>query len=130
MQHSTPLHYLAEDPVAWIFTGQLRSGNVDCLTCKSTDSLHLNFGFNAAAADHKVHARFEITFPDALRVVEGLIAEGADDMAATLRAISAACRAHGVTLASHDDDTVAKVALMQALGARISEFPLTIETAT
>jgi alpha-D-ribose 1-methylphosphonate 5-triphosphate diphosphatase len=132
--------------------------------------------------DHKVHARFEITFPDALRVVEGLIAEGsvdlvsltdhtpgqgqyrdieahvarvarekglspedaeaeitrriaekrstAGDMAATLRAISDTCRRHGVALASHDDDTVEKVALMQALGAGISEFPVTVEAAT
>ncbi len=131
--------------------------------------------------DHKVHARFEITFPDALRVVAGLIAEGAvdlvsltdhtpgqgqyrdleahvariardkglsqaeaagevsrriatkqstaGDMAATLRAISETCRAHGVALASHDDDTVEKVALMQALGAGISEFPVTVEAA-
>lgn len=132
--------------------------------------------------DHKVHARFEITFPDALRVVEGLIAEGAvdlvsltdhtpgqgqyrdleahvariarqngvslteaegevarriaekqstaGDMAATLRAISDTCRTHGVALASHDDDTAEKVALMQALGAGISEFPVTVEAAT
>lgn len=132
--------------------------------------------------DHKVHARFEITFPDALRVVEGLIAEGSVDlvsltdhtpgqgqyrnieahvarvarergfsreeaeseiarridrnrtaagnMAATLHAISATCRAHGVALASHDDDTEEKVALMQALGAGISEFPVTAEAAT
>lgn len=131
--------------------------------------------------DHRVHARFEITFPDALRVVEGLIAEGAVDLvsltdhtpgqgqyrdieahvariardkglsqaeaqgevsrriatkqstaggtAATLRAISETCRAHGVPLASHDDDTVEKVALMQALGAGISEFPVTVEAA-
>lgn len=137
---------------------------------------------NALKVDHKVHARFEITFPDALRAVEGLIAEGAvdlvsltdhtpgqgqyrdieahvarvarekglsltdaegevarritekrstaGDMAATLRAISATCRAHGVALASHDDDTVEKVALMQALGAGISEFPVTVEAAT
>lgn len=136
----------------------------------------------ALKVDHKVHARFEITFPDALRVVEGLIAEGsvdlvsltdhtpgqgqyrdieahvarlarekglsqtdaqgevarriaekrstAGDMAATLRAISATCRTHGVALASHDDDTVEKVALMQALGAGISEFPVTVEAAT
>jgi len=137
---------------------------------------------NVLKVEHKVHARFEITFPDALRVVEGLIAEGAvdlvsltdhtpgqgqyrdieahvarvarekglsqtdaegevarriaekrstaGDMAATLRAISATCRAHGVALASHDDDTVGKVALMQALGAGISEFPVTVEAAT
>ena len=137
---------------------------------------------NVLKVDHKVHARFEITFPDALGVVEGLIAEGAvdlvsltdhtpgqgqyrdieahvarvarekglsqtdaegevarriaekrstaGDMAATLRAIAAICRTHGVALASHDDDTVEKVALMQALGAGISEFPVTVEAAT
>jgi alpha-D-ribose 1-methylphosphonate 5-triphosphate diphosphatase len=51
-------------------------------------------------------------------------------MTATLRAISATCRAHGVALASHDDDTADKVALMQALGAGISEFPVTVEAAT
>jgi alpha-D-ribose 1-methylphosphonate 5-triphosphate diphosphatase len=36
---------------------------------------------------------------------------------------------HGVPLASHDDDTIEKVALMQELGANISEFPVTIEAA-
>lgn len=131
--------------------------------------------------DHRVHARFEITFPKALSVIEALIAEGAVDlisltdhtpgqgqyrdierhvekmvrerglsreeasqsiakrieertqpaeiMAQTLSAISETCRAHGVALASHDDDTPAKVALMQDLGAAISEFPVTLEAA-
>jgi alpha-D-ribose 1-methylphosphonate 5-triphosphate diphosphatase len=51
-------------------------------------------------------------------------------MAATLRAISATCRAHGVTLASHDDDTAEKVALMQTLSTGISEVPVTFEVAT
>lgn len=35
-----------------------------------------------------------------------------------------------MALASHDDDTVEKVALMQALGVGISEFPVTVEAAT
>lgn len=133
------------------------------------------------SVDHKVHARFEITFPKALSIVETLIAEGAVDlisltdhtpgqgqyrdierhvekfakekgmtreaaeetvkqriaektqpaevMAETLQAISATCRAHGVAVASHDDDTVAKVRLMHELGAAISEFPVTEEAA-
>lgn len=133
------------------------------------------------AVDHRVHARFEITFPKALAVVETLIAEGSVDlisltdhtpgqgqyrdverhveklakekglsreaaeetvkqriaektqpaevMAETLRAISQTCRAHGVAVASHDDDTVAKVRLMHDLGAAISEFPVTEEAA-
>ncbi len=131
--------------------------------------------------DHRVHARFEITFPKALSVIEALIAEGAVDlisltdhtpgqgqyrdlerhvdriakdkgmsreeaaqsvakrieertlpaeiMADTLQAISSACHANGVALASHDDDTPAKVALMHDLGVAISEFPVTLEAA-
>ena len=131
--------------------------------------------------DHRVHARFEINYPNALSVVEELIAEGtvdlvsltdhtpgqgqyrdierltrrtqterglsrveaeravqdridekrsaAGDVAATLRAVSALCRAHGIPLASHDDDTPEKVAIMRDLGARISEFPVTAEAA-
>ena len=131
--------------------------------------------------DHRVHARFEINYPNALAVVEELIADGtvdlvsltdhtpgqgqyrdierltrrtqaekgvseaeamaavqaridekqqaAGDTAATLKAISATCARHGIALASHDDDTPDKVALMQSLGAAISEFPVTEEAA-
>ena len=131
--------------------------------------------------DHRVHARFEVNYPNALAVVEELIADGtvdlvsltdhtpgqgqyrdlehlrrrtareqgltleeadlavqeriaekqrhAGDVAATLDAIARLCAVHGIPLASHDDDTVEKVALMQALGATISEFPVTAEAA-
>ncbi len=131
--------------------------------------------------EHRVHARFEINYPNALAVVEELIADGtvdlvsltdhtpgqgqyrdlehlkrrtareqglteaeaevavqeritekqrnAGDVAATLAAIARVCAAHGIALASHDDDTVEKVALMQSLGATISEFPVTAEAA-
>lgn len=135
----------------------------------------------ALKVDHRVHARFEITFPAALAVVEELIADGTVDlvsltdhtpgqgqyrdlealrrrtaqeqgltlaqaeiavrervaekqahagaMAQTLAAVARVCAAHRVTLASHDDDTAEKVALMQGLGAKISEFPVTLEAA-
>ncbi|MDB5473592.1 MAG: alpha-D-ribose 1-methylphosphonate 5-triphosphate diphosphatase [Devosia sp.] len=131
--------------------------------------------------DHRVHARFEVTFPAALSVVKELIAEGAvdlvslcdhtpgqgqyrdldlqaanlakskgisleqaakvlqerirerqetgGDLTVTLRAIAQYCALHGVPVASHDDDTAQKVALMQGLGANISEFPVTAEAA-
>jgi alpha-D-ribose 1-methylphosphonate 5-triphosphate diphosphatase len=131
--------------------------------------------------DHRVHARFEVTFPAALSVVKELIAEGAvdlislcdhtpgqgqyrdlalqaanlakskgitleqaaanleqrirdrqetaGDLTATLRTMAQYCALHGVPLASHDDDTVEKVAQMQDLGAAISEFPVTLEAA-
>jgi alpha-D-ribose 1-methylphosphonate 5-triphosphate diphosphatase len=136
----------------------------------------------ALKVEHRVHARFEINYPNALAVVEELIADGtvdlvsltdhtpgqgqyrdlehlkrrtareqglteaqaevavqeritekqrnAGDVAATLAAIARVCAAHGIALASHDDDTVEKVALMQSLGATISEFPVTTEAAT
>ena len=131
--------------------------------------------------DHRVHARFEVTFPAALSVVKELVGEGAvdlvslcdhtpgqgqyrdldlqaanisktkaispeaameqlqqrirerqettGDMTETLRAITQYCALHGVPVASHDDDTVEKVTLMDQLGANISEFPVTLEAA-
>jgi len=131
--------------------------------------------------DHRVHARFEVTFPAALSVVKELVGEGAvdlvslcdhtpgqgqyrdldlqaanmsknkgisleaameqlqqrirdrketaGDMTETLRAITQYCAMHGVPVASHDDDTVEKVTLMDQLGANISEFPVTLEAA-
>ena len=131
--------------------------------------------------DHRVHARFEVTFPAALSVVKELVGEGsvdlvslcdhtpgqgqyrnlelqaaniakakqisieaaaeqlqqrirerqatAGDMTATLRAITQYCALHGVPVASHDDDTVEKVELMDQLGANISEFPVTLAAA-
>ena len=131
--------------------------------------------------DHRVHARFEVTFPAALSVVKELVGEGAvdlvslcdhtpgqgqyrdldlqaanisktkaispeaameqlqqrirerqettGDMTETLRAITQYCALHGVPVASHDDDTVEKVTLMDQHGANISEFPVTLEAA-
>lgn len=136
---------------------------------------------NDLLIEHRVHARFEITFPKALDVVQELISEGSvelisltdhtpgqgqyrdiervvertmaekglsaedaaasvaqriaertrpeEELTATLSRISGACHAHGVALASHDDDTVAKVGIMAALGVCMSEFPVTEEAA-
>ncbi|WP_376088027.1 alpha-D-ribose 1-methylphosphonate 5-triphosphate diphosphatase [Roseomonas sp. CCTCC AB2023176] len=43
--------------------------------------------------------------------------------------VTAMARAQNLPIASHDDDTPAKVALMRSLGATISEFPVTLEAA-
>ena len=43
--------------------------------------------------------------------------------------LGAAARHQGVAVASHDDDTPEKVALVQGMGASISEFPVTLEAA-
>lgn len=43
--------------------------------------------------------------------------------------IAAAARQRGLTLMSHDDDTVEKVDQMHAAGVRVAEFPVTVEAA-
>jgi alpha-D-ribose 1-methylphosphonate 5-triphosphate diphosphatase len=47
----------------------------------------------------------------------------------TLKRVADAARARGLAVASHDDDTVEKLDVVQALGSTISEFPITIEVA-
>lgn len=46
-----------------------------------------------------------------------------------LRRLARLCRRMGVVVASHDDDTVDKVASVHRMGARVSEFPVTLEAA-
>ncbi|MBT8152562.1 alpha-D-ribose 1-methylphosphonate 5-triphosphate diphosphatase [Epibacterium ulvae] len=133
------------------------------------------------SVDHRIHARFDITFDNAVEVLHDLITEQLVDLVSVmdhtpgqgqyrdveryirqiakndglsevdarqrvttriaqgtrpqdvilsnLRAVSDLCRANGVALASHDDDTVAKAHLMADIGAVISEFPVTFEAA-
>lgn len=45
------------------------------------------------------------------------------------RRIAGAVSERGITVASHDDDSPEKVELMYQLGARIAEFPVTVEAA-
>lgn len=46
-----------------------------------------------------------------------------------VRAICAEAQQRNIVIASHDDDTVDKVALMLQMGASISEFPVSLEAA-
>ena len=134
-----------------------------------------------ARVDHRIHARFDITFDDAVDVLRDLLARGCVDLVSlmdhtpgqgqyrnleihvsnkaaqlgisetearqsvtdaiarrtkpqeallhTMQTVAAMCRAQGLPLASHDDDTPRKVDLMADLGAVIAEFPVTIEAA-
>ena len=129
--------------------------------------------------DHRIHARFDMTYSDAIAALDGLLQAGAVDLVSVmdhtpgqgqyrnvekliahrmngglsevearayidkrlsdavpaeevlqnLEQISRLCASHGVAMASHDDDTVAKTNLMADIGAVISEFPVTIEAA-
>ncbi|MGK6315483.1 alpha-D-ribose 1-methylphosphonate 5-triphosphate diphosphatase [Neorhizobium sp. DT-125] len=51
------------------------------------------------------------------------------DATNVVHALADLARERGLTLASHDDDSVEKVTLLHGLGARISEFPVTMEAA-
>lgn len=131
--------------------------------------------------DHRIHARFDITFDNAVGVLGQLLDDGQVDLVslmdhtpgqgqyrnlevhvknkaahhgisetearqmvanaiairsrpqeilmANIRNVSQMCAEHGVSLASHDDDTVSKAHLMADMGAKIAEFPVTIEAA-
>ena len=46
-----------------------------------------------------------------------------------IQQVTELARAKGLPIASHDDDTAEKVALMESLGGNISEFPVTLEAA-
>jgi len=46
-----------------------------------------------------------------------------------MQQLAALAHAHGVAIASHDDDSATKVEVMRDLGATISEFPINLETA-
>ncbi len=134
-----------------------------------------------ARVDHRIHARFDITFDNAVGVLGDLLKAGQVDLVSlmdhtpgqgqyrnleihiknkaahfgvsetkarqmvttaiaersrpqevlltNMKSVSAMCRDHGVALASHDDDTVAKANLMAELGSVIAEFPVTFEAA-
>ncbi len=131
--------------------------------------------------DHRIHARFDITFDNAVGVLEQLLDDGQVDLVSlmdhtpgqgqyrnlevhvknkaayhgisetearqmvanaiaersrpqevlmsNIRSVAKMCADHGVSLASHDDDTVAKAHLMADIGARIAEFPVTLDAA-
>lgn len=131
--------------------------------------------------DHRIHARFDITFDNAVEVLAALIEDEQVDLVSVmdhtpgqgqyrdleryisltaardgiselqarqavatriaertrpqeivldnLRRVAKLCRAHGVALASHDDDSHAKAHLMADIGAVISEFPVVFEAA-
>lgn len=129
--------------------------------------------------DHRIHARFDMTYTDAIAALEGLLVAGAVDLVSVmdhtpgqgqyrniekligyrmrggkseeearaeiqtrmddavpveqllenLHDVSRLCKAHGVAMASHDDDAMQKANLMADIGAVISEFPVTMEAA-
>jgi alpha-D-ribose 1-methylphosphonate 5-triphosphate diphosphatase len=46
-----------------------------------------------------------------------------------IRELALLARQHGISIASHDDDSVEKLALVSSFGSTISEFPVSLEVA-
>ena len=142
---------------------------------------HLHDMRTTCRVDHRIHARFDITFGNAVGVLRQLLEDDQVDLVSlmdhtpgqgqyrnlevhiqnkaahhgvsetearqmvanaiatrtqpqeslmrNMSEVSRMCAAHGVSLASHDDDTVKKAHLMADLGAKIAEFPVTMEAA-
>lgn len=55
--------------------------------------------------------------------------KAAQGATARMEALASVAKAHGVSIASHDDDSPEKVSIVHSLGAVISEFPINLETA-
>lgn len=55
--------------------------------------------------------------------------EAAEGAMVRMEALAQLARDRGVSIASHDDDSPEKVAVLKGLGAAISEFPINLETA-
>ena len=62
---------------------------------------------------------------DTFKARVALAVSRSDEVANVLEAVAAACRRHGVPMASHDDETCLDRERFQELGAAISEFPVT-----
>ncbi|HMK47873.1 MAG TPA: alpha-D-ribose 1-methylphosphonate 5-triphosphate diphosphatase [Methanocella sp.] len=107
----------------------------------------------------RIHARFEVTYPQAALVLERLISEGEvqlfsvmnhtpgqgqlsdsvnpDSRREAIELLQAdyvlklidQCRSLGIPVASHDDDTREKLDLIEKSGIGIAEFPVNMETA-
>ena len=101
-----------------------------------------------ALVDNRVHARYEVTdetaVPEAYRNYLGKTYKKSDEefdailqqklkaaqgATARMEALASVAKAHGVSIASHDDDSPEKVSIVHSLGAVISEFPINLETA-
>src|SRR5262245_927004 len=73
-------------------------------------------------------ARCGLPREDFLSLVERLRGRGAE-VPASIARIASHANAHGVALLSHDDASPAQRRWFRLLGCRVSEFPMTIETA-
>lgn len=85
--------------------------------------------FHSVEAHRQYYARdWSLSLAEVDRVIERK-RSGAAGAAERRRAVAALALAHGVPLASHDDRDRADVLHSASLGARVAEFPLSLEAA-
>lgn len=63
------------------------------------------------------------------KLAEERMRAGSTHVWATAAELGQVARAHGLAVASHDDDSAEKVALIEGMGALISEFPVNLKAA-
>lgn len=91
-----------------------------------TPGILRKMGDAAAGAKYSERAGMKL---DAFRAYANAIGARADEVPAAAARMAEAARAAGIPMASHDDATVAARDAFRAVGARISDFPMSIEVA-
>ena len=119
-----------EDSLATI-EALIRAGHVDLVSLMDHTPGQGQYRNLERFADQLAHID-EVSIDEARARIAERIAENArpeEVLHATLNALSSLCKSHGIPMASHDDDTEAKVDLMASLGIAIAEFPVSPEAA-
>ena len=109
----------------------IRAGHVDLVSLMDHTPGQGQYRDLERFADQVAHID-QVSIEEARDRIAQRIAESArpeEVLHATLNALSALCKSHGIPVASHDDDTEAKVDLMASLGIAIAEFPVSAEAA-
>ena len=81
------------------------------------------------AYQHYMVGAYQVSAAQAQSMAQAKIAAQAG-AAERVHVLVEMARANRLPLASHDDDSVERIAALSAMGARMSEFPINLETAT
>ena len=107
----------------------------DWLSCRRIGALAFNDHLPSEASLAKrpdklaqMVARSGVTHDEFVALVERLRADG-PEVPNSIGRLARQAKAHGVALLSHDDASPEQRQWFRALGCRVSEFPMTIETA-
>ena len=105
----------------------IKNGDVHLFSINDhTPTILRKMSNDAAGAKYSERAGMKL---DAFRAHATEIGKLADQVPAALSRLAEAARQAGLPMASHDDATVADRDAFRAMGARISDFPMSIEVA-